>query len=151
MLQPDQFGKHWGGGMESLFPEGSAGKTTPPFPAAGRSKRQSPYDQELVHKTLAGSPGTEAIDPRSLHSTQSWVTREATAHYMKPENRAKGTLFADQHDPGNQHPVIYSRHEGEGREPTHMLLSGHHRATAALLQGRQFTGIRIEGGWGREH
>ena len=149
MLQPDQFGKYHGGGMESLFPEGSSGKTTPPFPAAGRDKYRMPYDQDLVHKSLRGTPRTEQIDPTTLHSTQSSVTRAGVAHYMDPGNRASGRLFADQHEPGNQWPVVYSRHEGEGREPTHMLLSGHHRATAALLEGRQFTGIRVEGGWGK--
>jgi hypothetical protein len=149
MLQPDQFGKFYGGGMSSLFPEGSAGKTTPPFPAAGRSKRQMPYDEDLVHKALRGTPETEQIDPREVHSTQSWVTREGVAHYMNPENQSSGKLFANEHEPGNRFPVVYSRSECEGCPETHMLLSGHHRATAALLEGRQFTGIRVKGGWGR--
>ena len=147
-MNADQFTQHWGKGMGSLFPEGSSGKTTPPFPAAGRRKSQMPYDQDLVHKTLAGSPVPEAIDPRTVSSTQSWVTRAGVAHYMDEGNRTKGVLFGDAHEPGNQTPVVYSRKECEDCPETHMLLTGHHRATAALLQGRQFTGIRVRGGWG---
>ena len=134
-----------GAGLGSLFPEGSAGITTVPFPAAGRRKDRNPYDKDLVHKALSNETATEQFDPRTLHATQPSVTRSGVQHYMDPSNQG---LYADQHEAGNKHPVIYSRKDCADCPETNMILSGHHRATAALLQGRQLTGIRVQGGWG---
>jgi hypothetical protein len=43
----------------------------------------------------------------------------------------QGTTYADHHDPGNADPVVLVRE----RDGAHLLLAGHHRATAALLRG----------------
>ena len=148
MVAPKGADQFYGKGLNSLFPEGGSEVTTIPFPAAGRRKDRDAYDKDLVHKTLANPVSTEQFDPRTLHATQPGVTRGGVAHYMDPSNQG---LYANAHEAGNQHPVIYSRKDCVDCPETHMLLSGHHRATAALLQGRQLTGVRVQGGWGREY
>lgn len=149
MVVPKGVDQFYGAGLSGLFPEGSSRITTVPFPAAGRRKDRNPYDKEIVHKALANETVTEQIDPRTLHATQPSVTQSGVEHYMNPAKNPG--LYADQHEAGNKHPVIYSRKECHDCPETHMILSGHHRATAALLQGRQLTGIRVQGGWGAQY
>ena len=78
------------------------------------------------------------VDPRHLHSTQTNITLPGVNYYMGDEYRQTGRTFADMDKAGNRFPVVYTR-EGQNK-----LLSGHHRATAALLRGEQFRAIHIE-------
>lgn len=125
----------------ALFPD-TAPLTSAPWPSARRLKSRGDYDKGLVKDVLSAPPVVEDVDPRYLHRTQPSITRAGVQHYMDPANQATGKLFADQASAGNRIPVVYSR-DGED-----LLLSGHHRAAAALLQGRQFKARRIVGGWG---
>jgi hypothetical protein len=144
-----QFDQYHGKGLESLFPEGGAPMTTAPFPRASRRKDVKDYEQEKVHAALRSpTQQTEHIDPRQLHSTQPNVTRAGVSYYMGSEYQKTGKTFADPHDPGNRLPVVYSRKPCADCPETHMLLSGHHRATAALLQGEQLAHVRVRGGFG---
>lgn len=144
-----QFDRYHGKGMESLFPEGSAPKTVNPFPAAGRRKDRGGWDPGVVHQALSEGRQTSHIDPRELKSTQTWVTHQGVSHYMSGEYERTGRTFSDQHDPGNARPIVYSRpRTPEGGTQEHIILSGHHRATAALLKGEQLEHIAVKGPWG---
>jgi len=130
--------------LEGMF--GNHPKTTTPWPRASRRKDVQDYDKDLVRRTLEtplrGAHDLYEVDPRHLHASQPWITHQGVAHYMKGDYEKTGRTFADQHDVGNQYPFVYSRH-GQ-----HVLLSGHHRAAAALLQGRSLRARYVEGGWG---
>lgn len=138
--------------IEALFPEGKEIASTP-WAMAGRRKDRRDYDQALVRDALASPARLTDIDPRILRSTQPNVTRGGVEYYMGDEYNRTGRTFADQGNVGNAFPVVYSR-RNEFRtaewqpEEEHLLLSGHHRATAALLQGRQFQARHIQGGYG---
>lgn len=124
---------------ETLF--GQGGVTPAPWPRAGRDKRRRPFDQGLVDAAIR-EPNFRDMDPAQLHSTQPSVTRAGVDYYMGDEYERTGTTYADMGSAGNRHPVVYNR------EGTNMLLSGHHRAAAALLKGQQFRANYVEGGWG---
>lgn len=119
---------------------GGAPKTMTPWPSAGRTKTNPRgYDPNLVHKALGNpAPHMAEMDPRDLHATQPWVTQAGVSHYMGDEYRRTGRTFADQHEEGNRFPVVYTDPQGRNK-----LLSGHHRAAAALLQGKQLRAIHV--------
>jgi hypothetical protein len=129
---------HGAGDAGVLFK--GAPKTMTPWPSAGRTKSNPRgYDPDLVQKALSNpAPHMSDVDPRDLHATQPWVTAEGVSHYMGDEYRKTGRTFADQHVESNRFPVVYSDAQGRNK-----LLSGHHRATAALLQGRQLRAIHV--------
>lgn len=135
----DQYGK----GIDSLFSEGSVGVTTVPFQSASRRKDEPLYDRDAVARTLAAPVKLDRFDPRTLRATQPNVTREGVEYYLSDSEtartyRATGRTFADQDQPGNRYPVIYEQPNGQL-----VILSGHHRATAALLEGRAVEGILV--------
>lgn len=126
------------GDLSTLFngPTGS----TPWKPAGGRIDRFA-YDTDRVKEFVRERPEPQEVDLRYLHSMQDGVTRHGVRHYMeKPDE-----LYADKHQAGNRVPVVYHREDDD----RHMILSGHHRATAALLQDRQFNAIVVPGGYGK--
>jgi hypothetical protein len=108
-------------------------KVPAPWPGAGRSKKGSPYDLDLIHESLRGGPNIEEIDPRFLHATQPSVLLEHVNYYMGHDYALTGRTARDQAVNVNQVPRLYVR--GDSRID---ILSGHHRATASLLQGGQF-------------
>jgi hypothetical protein len=120
---------------------GTHPKSPPPWPAAGRT-RDNPlgYDPNLVQAALkAPEQHMEGVDPRHLHSTQPWVTRAGVDYYQTPEYRETGRTFADIHQASNRHPIVYRDSQGRNK-----ILTGHHRATAALLSGELFHGLLVE-------
>ena len=128
---------HGAGELHPLFKH--ADRTTTPWPSAGRSKTGPAYDTERVSAALSNpSEHMREMDPRDLHANQTWVTRAGTSYYMGDEYRKTGQTFADMNQAGNRFPVVYSHASGVNR-----ILSGHHRATAALLRGEQFRAINI--------
>ena len=108
-------------------------KVPAPWPRAGRSKRGSPYDLDLIHASLQGGPKMEDVDPRELHATQPSVLQEHVNYYLGQQFNLTGRTARDQDVNLNQVPRLYVR--GDGRTD---ILSGHHRAVARLLQGGQF-------------
>lgn len=144
MVSGDQF---YGRGFDHLFPEGSAPITTVPFPRASRRKNQSPWEEGKVHEALRQPPQPVEVDPRTLHASQPMVTSEGVKHYMSGEYERTGRTFADQHVAGNRMPVVYERENTQGVK-TNVILSGHHRAAAALVQGKNLRAIVVKGGWG---
>ena len=125
--------------VDALF--GDSPITSTPFPRAGRLKHRKDYDKARVTAVLKDPnyPLTE-IDPRTLSATQESIIRDGVEHYMKSDK-----LYADEHNAGNTHPVVYRREGGEN-----LILSGTHRATSALLKGQQFRARVVDGPWGEE-
>lgn len=136
-LSPDQFF----GVQDSSVVFGQRDHALVPFPSAGRSKKLKDYDQTAVDAAIDKGE-TAPVDPRVLHAMQPSVTRAGVEHYMENPD----VLYADKHQAGNQHPVVYRRVAND--KVTHLLLSGHHRATAALLKGTDLNAVIAEGGWG---
>jgi hypothetical protein len=122
---------------------GSSPMTPAPWPRASRRKNQEDYDPEIVAAALRGPRELQPIDPRKLHATQPSITRQGVDYYLTDEYKETGRTFADQGNPGNRHPVVYDREDGQS-----MLLSGHHRGASALLSAEEFGGIRVAGPWG---
>lgn len=127
--------EYYGRGVDALFK--GAPKIVAPFPRAGRRKDVTDYDPDIVGKAISEG-SLQEIDPRTLSVSQPQVTLEGVRHYAedRPGN------FADGHKYGNEHPVVYQR------EGTNVLLSGTHRATAALVKGKPLKGIVTQGPWG---
>jgi hypothetical protein len=129
-----------GSGDPNLLFKG-APKTLTPWPSAGKTKAQPRgYDQNLVNVALkAPEQHMTEMDPRHLHATQPWVTKEGVDYYMTDEYKKTGRTFADQGNAGNRFPVVYRDTQGRNK-----LLSGHHRATAALHMGGQFHALLVQ-------
>lgn len=145
-VNPEQF---YGKGFDHLFPEGSSPVTTTPWPRAGRNKHLRDYDEQAVGDAVRSSPPSiEDVDTRTLHSTQPGVTAPGVRYYSSGEYDRSGKTYADGESVGNRFPVVYNRSENDGRV-TPMLLSGHHRAAAALVEGKPLQAIVVEGGYGR--
>ncbi|HET7110265.1 MAG TPA: hypothetical protein VFI41_05300 [Gemmatimonadales bacterium] len=128
--------------MERLFP-GQIPRAGAPWPSAGRRKNEPKFDQAAVTAELERSPRTVDIDPRILSAGQPHVTRAGVEHYMSGKYEQTGETFADQHNVGNQFPFVVTKPRPTGGHE-HLIISGHHRATAALLQGRKLTTRWVE-------
>lgn len=74
----------------------------------------------------------QSIDPRDLVATQLSAFRDAVEHYMGDTYWFCGRPFRDSTSALNLHGLVL-RDAGEN-----VILNGHQRATAALLQGRPF-------------
>jgi hypothetical protein len=114
-----------------------------PFQSAGRVKSHKDYDESLVARSITHPHEfpIQDVDPRELRATQASVTKDGVSHYMRG-----GSEYGKQngdHRLGNDVPRIYHREDGQK-----LILSGHHRATAALLKGEPLKAIVIKGPWG---
>lgn len=113
-----------------------------PWPRAARKRNAPLYDRDLVREALSQPRTEESVypaDPRNLHSTQPGITRDGVEYYMSDEYSNTGRTYADQGNAGNRQPVVYRKASGEN-----LLLSGHHRAGAALLKGEPFNALHID-------
>jgi hypothetical protein len=126
--------------VKRLFGAGTSGplfggspKVPTPWPSAGRLKKGSPYDLDLIHESLRGGPNMEEIDPRWLHASQPWILQEHVNYYMGGDYAQTGRTARDQAVNSNQVPRLYVRPDQRVD-----ILSGHHRAAASLLHGVQF-------------
>lgn len=132
-------------GMSTLFgrEHGTAPSTGVPFPKQARtSNRLAYFNQEAINQGVSERHLAE-LDPRSLMAGQPSITRAGMEYYMGDNYEKTGRTFAD-HGAGNQIPVIYeSRHPDFGW-PERTILSGHHRATAALLRGSPLLAVHIK-------
>lgn len=107
-----------------------APKTLTPWPSAGRQKKGPTWKPDLIRDELSKPPELHNVDPRALHATQPSVLSEHVGHYMGDDYEKTGRTAADQHDVGNKYPVVYAHPSGRWD-----IISGHHRATVALLKG----------------
>ena len=105
-----------------------AAKVVCPFPrAVGRKHRTS----DEVRPALDGPVHLSLVDPRDLWSSQGWVLRQHVDYYTTGEWERSGRTSADQGKASNLYPVVVIDHLGR-----QVIKAGHHRATAALLEGR---------------
>jgi ribosomal protein S18 acetylase RimI-like enzyme len=141
--------RHWGAGLDSLFPhdeDGPKSSAMTPWAAAGQSKERKSYDEDLVARSITHPHEfpVEDVDPRDLRATQPKVIRAGVQHYM---NNSSGKTYGEDNGGdrrlGNDMPRIYHREDGQK-----IILSGHHRAAAALLKGEPLRAIVIRGPWG---
>jgi hypothetical protein len=109
-----------------------------PFPRAGRHRGETDPRPHVTEALLNPEPHTTTIDPTDprIRSNQPNVTRAGVAHYLNNPDH----LYADEHSRGNRVPVFWHTRSGNGEEQL-VAMSGHHRATAAALAGRQFTAV----------
>lgn len=127
----------YGAGFKALFPD-EAPVTNAPWPTASPSKTHRTYDPRLVDEALKDPEAHKRpVDPRTLHGSQPSVTRSGVQHYMEHPD----TLLADADQAGNKDPVVFH----DTVRQREVLLSGHHRATRALLQGQQFNAVVVSG------
>jgi hypothetical protein len=107
---------------------------------ASRLPPHNLYRQALVHDAvrgiLRGTVHPEPTDPTHLYQTQSGVGISGVTHYVHNwDYWETGKPFADQHQSGNRVPIIYERTNPTQGHRERFLLSGHHRAAAALGLG----------------
>jgi hypothetical protein len=76
----------------------------------------------------------------NIHASQPGLQHAALKHYMSP-NQFGGALFDKSQSESNDFPVVFDNEETGERT----LLSGHHRTTAAILQGRELRARVIRG------
>jgi len=119
-----------GKGIKSMFPHGGL-TTTTPWPSAPRMKGKPAYDSDLVQRELAKPAVLEKVDPRLLYATQPGLAREHVDYYLSGAYEHDGKTSADRSNSANAFPVVYVRNDGRM-----LILAGHHRAAAALLEGR---------------
>lgn len=107
------------------------------------------YDLDLVRKAAADKdhPVTE-IDPRSLSKVQPSVTRDGVRHYLGNPNEtyADANGKAGAHTIGNKTPIVYQTEDGV----ENVIMTGHHRATAALLSGQMLQAKVVKGPWAND-
>lgn len=99
------------------------------------------YDRPgLAKALLEREKHTIEFDPRRIdYASQPGITKAGVEHYMDhPDEPFSG---AGAKKPGNIDPVIF--HDLDTGKNT--ILSGHHRATAALLSGRTMRAVYYEG------
>jgi hypothetical protein len=134
--------------MKAMF---NKAPTTPiPFPGAGKSKTNYPYEQDKVLDLVQNAPeGLRELDPRYLIGTQSGITLDGLQYYMGDEYEETGQVYRDRDQAGNVYPVVYERESERGIEP--LILSGHHRASAALLKGEALRALVVRGRQGRPY
>lgn len=124
---------------DTLF--GPAPTAVAPWPKAGRLKKGTQFDHDAIARVLQAPPSLTEFDPRHLHATQGSITRPGVDYYMnQPDYEQMGRTYADQGNVGNRFPVVYEDVQGR-----YNILSGHHRATAALLRGTPFMARHVLG------
>lgn len=138
--------------INSLFPTGNSVRPIP-WEQQARLKDRHDYDANLVqHAIRHPEQHMDSVDPRNLHGSQPSITRQGLHYYMhEPTWRETGHTFKDNDQLMNRHPVVYTREPNPRNPrngPEHVLLSGHHRAAAALLRGEPLQAIHVHGPWG---
>jgi hypothetical protein len=120
----------WGcGDPDLLF--GSSQRTTTPWTRGGKDRNGSTFDRVAVADLLAVPVGLVDVDPRTVRCSQPWLVREHVDYYLSGRWELSGRTSADQHLEGNRFPIIVPDRDG-----SLVILSGHHRTAAALIQGR---------------
>ncbi len=122
-------GRLWGTGrVEAAF---SSDRRVVPWPLAPRRKGQPYVAQEDVVRLLTGPPSLADLDPRLMHATQTFCVASHVGYYLTGTWERTGITSADPGVASNRYPLVWI--DDEGRQ---ILLGGHHRSLAALLDGR---------------
>lgn len=116
----------------------TAEKTTCPWPRARRGRGALFSAHECTNERLIGLAVLDEVDPRIVHATQPYVLRHHAAYYLSGQWELSGITSADRAQPTNRFPLVAD--DGRGGL---VLLSGHHRALAALVRGRKLLCRRL--------
>lgn len=119
----------WGCGIDQGFSE--APKVVVPWRRAPQRRGDLLCPPEEVAALLAGGPYLADFDPRVLYATQTWVVRSHVEYYVTQAWERTGLPAADRVQAHNRYPLV--KVDAAGRA---IVLGGHHRAMAALLEGR---------------
>jgi hypothetical protein len=96
-----------------------------PFPGSSSERRTVPRGStDGYHKW-----DIHDLDPRELTGTQHGLQGGAMSHYLKHSYGENAKLFDNSQGSGNDRPVVV------GFMKRKFIMSGHHRAAAALLKG----------------
>ncbi|MFM8267796.1 MAG: hypothetical protein ACKOA2_07230 [Ilumatobacteraceae bacterium] len=120
----------WGcGDLDAVF--GPDALTTPcPWPRARRGRGALFSTHSCTNETLLGLAVLDEVDPRTVQATQPSVLRHHAAYYLTGRWEMTGITSADNGQPTNRFPLVADDLRGGL-----VLLSGHHRALAALVRG----------------
>src|SRR5690606_21472924 len=110
---------------------GTSQRTPTPWARGGKDRRGPTFDRAAVADLLARPVGLVDVDPRTVHCSQPWLVREHVEYYLTGRWELSGRTSADQHLAANRFPIIVPNRHGKL-----VIVSGHHRTAAALLQGR---------------
>jgi len=102
-----------------------------PWERAGRLKKGDPILESNTDAVLDSPIWLSLVDPRRLWASQPWVLRTHAAYYRTGEWERTGVTSADRHVEANRFPVIVP-----DRLDRLIIRTGHHRALAALIEGR---------------
>ena len=117
------------GDLDVVF--GDADIALCPWERAGRLKTGDPILESNTAEVLAAPVWLSLVDPRQLWASQPWVLRTHAAYYRTGEWERTGVTSADRHVEANRFPVIVP-----DRLDRLVIRTGHHRALAALVDGR---------------
>ncbi len=126
-------------GLDVLFPDHTP-LTSTPWPRAGRRRGETDPRPHIADALKNPDDHVREVDPTDsrFRSTQPSITRAAVSHYLDHDD-----LYADQHQAGNQTPVVWRTQDGQGQE-TWNTMSGHHRQTTSALKGQQFRAVFVD-------
>ncbi len=121
----------WGcGDLDQLF-AGGADRTATPWRQAGRPKNESRFDHDAVVSMLNQPVNLVEFDPREVWAHQPGIVRHHVRYYTTGQWEVSGHTSADHFKEANRFPVIVPDYRGRP-----LILSGHHRTAAALIEGR---------------
>jgi hypothetical protein len=118
------------GDLACVFGAG-APKSPCPWPRSGRSKTGPPLRHVVTADFVTAEVRLTHVDPRQLWCSQPWVLLEHARYYTTGRWEITGETSADRHDACNRYPIVIDGPRGEL-----VIVSGHHRALVALVEGR---------------
>lgn len=128
----------WGIGFESWKQRyGQAPRVDLPLPEVGLSS-------DDVRQVQKSRPNYTDVDPRKLSGTQPHVFPHIVEYYATDKTYDRtGETYADQDSSANRTPIVLHTQDGSGQERW-ILVSGHHRAVAALIRGVDLEASLVE-------
>lgn len=123
----------WGcGDIDVVFHR--ADRVLLPWARASRRRGPTGIEQATQLRTaardiVARPPRLMEVDPRHLRATQPWALRHHVSYYLTGAWERTGITSADRDSEANRYPTITLSAE-------RVIHTGHHRALAALIQGR---------------
>ena len=119
----------WGrGGIDGLF---HSPLKVVPWKSAPQRKGHPVVGSLDRARLLAGAPAVADLDPRFMLSTQTYVVESHVRHYLTDTWETTGRTSAEQGRSHNRWPLVWIDEQGH-----QILLGGHHRSLAALIQAR---------------
>lgn len=122
----------WWGCNDITALVGAAAQQIPaPWPSVDRAGIRSTVDQRLVDETLATPVELIELDPRTLWGSRPSLLRDHLDYYCTGQWERTGRTSADEDEEVNRFPVVIPDRQGRL-----VIIEGHHRAAAALLEAR---------------